>query len=445
MRDFSDPVTRLQPDTRAREPIVRDTLPQIAPHLRVGWRWPDALGAMRYPAFRWFFFGQLISLLGSWMQTTAVQWLAYRLTGSVLSLGAITFASFVPVLFLSLFMGVVVDRYSRRRLLLLTQSTFMVLAAILAYLTYSGAVTYNLLLVLSLLLGVANALDMPARQAFFSDLVDRDDLLNAIALNSSVFNGTRILGPALGGLVVAVWGEAMAFGLNALSFLAVLVALVAMRLPPSPLPARRGASGGGRELREGLNHLRGDRPVLGLVVMIAAFSLIGFPASVLLPALAEGVLGLGVKGYGALMAAMGIGALVAGVMLAIRGRSAPSPRQLLLQRLLFAASLILLGVARTLPVVGLSLVAMGYALIAQLTVTNTLVQLLAPDALRGRLVSAYTWALGGFWPLGALLLGAVGQRLGVPETFWLAGVACGLVSLVGWRVFPAAAPPVDFA
>lgn len=365
---------------------MRDTLPQITPHLRVGWHWPDALGAMRYPAFRWFFFGQLISLLGTWMQTTAMLWLAYQLTGSVLSLGAITFASFLPVLFLSLFMGVLVDRHPRRRLLLLTQSTFMVLAAVLAYLTYSGQITYNVLLILSLLLGVANALDMPARQAFFSDLVDREDLLNAIALNSSVFNGTRILGPALGGIVVATWGEAMAFGLNALSFLAVLVALMAMHLPPPPI--RASAAGGARELREGLGYLRRDRPVLGLVVMIAVFSLIGFPASVLLPALASEVLNLGVKGYGGLMAAMGVGALVAGILLAIRGKSAPSPRQLLVQRLLFAASLILLAVASTLPLILAALVGLGYTLIAQLTVTNTLVQLLAPDALRGRLVSA---------------------------------------------------------
>ena len=391
---------------------------------------------MRYPAFRWFFFGQLVSLLGSWMQTTALQWLAYRLTGSVLSLGAITFASFVPVLFLSLFMGVLVDRYPRRRLLLVTQSTFMVLAAILAFLTFTGQVTYNLLLLLSLILGIANALDMPTRQAFFSDLVDRDDLLNAIALNSSVFNGTRILGPALGGIVVATWGEAMAFGLNAVSFLAVLLALVAMRLPPSPARPRDPAAAGRSELREGLSYLRRNRPVLGLVVMIAAFSLIGFPASVMLPALAEEVLGLGVEGYGALMAAMGVGALVAGILLAIRGRSSPSPRRLLVDRLLFAASLIALAFARSLPIVGLALVAMGYALIAQLTVTNTLVQLLAPDALRGRLVSAYTWALGGFWPLGALLFGIVGQRLGVPETLWLAGIACGLVTLAGARAAP---------
>jgi MFS family permease len=188
-------------------------------------------------------------------------------------------------------------------------------------------------------------------------------------------------------------------------------------------------------LRAGLRYLRGNHAILGLVVMIAGFSLIGFPVSVVFPALATD-LGLGVEGYGALMAAMGVGALAAGVLLAVRGKSVPSPRQLLLQRLLFAVSLVPLGLAGRLPLVLVALVAMGYALIAQLTVTNTLVQLLAPDSLRGRLVSTYTWALGGFWPVGALLVGAVAQRLGVPETLLLAAAACGVFTLIGGRAFP---------
>lgn len=389
---------------------------------------------MRYPAFRWFFVGQIISLLGSWMQTTALQWLAYRLTGSVLSLGLITFANFLPVLLLSLFMGVLVDRYPRRRLLAITQTAFLVLAAILAYLTYTDNITFGGLIVLSLLTGVANSLDMPSRQAFFSDLVERQDLLNAIALNSSVFNGTRILGPVLGGFVVAARGEAMAFFLNSLSFLAVLLALAAMRLPP--IPPRDRSSGGMRELREGMRYLARDRAVLGLVTMIAVFSLIGFPASVLLPALAGDVLDLGVTGYGGLMAAMGIGALVAGVALAVRGRRQPHPRQLIVQRLLFAGSVAMLGLTTDVRLILAGLVVMGYALIAQLTVTNTLVQWLAPDSLRGRLVSAYTWALGGFWPLGALMVGAIGHRLGVSQTFLLLAIACGMATFVGWRAFP---------
>jgi MFS family permease len=177
--------------------------------------------------------------------------------------------------------------------------------------------------------------------------------------------------------------------------------------------------------------------------MIAAFSLIGFPASVLFPPLASEILCLGVEGYGALLAAMGVGALAAGVALAIRGRTAPRPRLLLTHRLLFAASLVPLAAARSLPVVLLALVVMGYALIAQLTVTNTLVQLLAPDQLRGRLVSAYTWALGGFWPLGALLLSAVAQQIGVAQVLLVSGVACAVLTLIGWRLFPVPVVPTE--
>ncbi|MCK4694042.1 MAG: MFS transporter, partial [Anaerolineales bacterium] len=190
---------------------MRPSPPQNFRFLRLGWQWPEALRAMRHPNFRLFFFGQLISLSGTWMQSTAQQWLVYRLTNSQLSLGMVTFASYIPVLLLSLFMGVVVDRFQRRRLLVITQTWFMLLAAALAVLTYLELVQYWHILLLATLLGIANALDMPARQAFYIDLVKREDLMNAIALNSSIFNGARIIGPAIGGLVIAAFGEAPAF------------------------------------------------------------------------------------------------------------------------------------------------------------------------------------------------------------------------------------------
>ena len=389
---------------------------------------------MRHRNFRLFFFGQLISLTGSWMQTTAQQWLAYRLTGSQLSLGVITFCSFVPVLVLSLFMGVVVDRVPRRRLLLLTQSWFMVLALILAALTYSGRVTYTHLVILSLLLGVANALDMPARQSFFSDLVERDELLNAIALNSSLFNGTRILGPALGGLAIAAWGEASAFLINGLSFLAVLVGLLGMRLPrPAPNePAARVWDG----IREGVGYLRTDRRLLGLVVMVALFSVLGYPYNVLLPALAREGYGLGVEGFGALTAAMGVGALAAGVSLALRGANPGIGRQLVFNRWLFSGGVAILALARTLPLALAALAVSGYAVITQLAITNTLIQQRAPDRLRGRIVSGYTWALGGFWPLGALLMGALGDRMGAPAATGIAAGGSALLAVLGMALFP---------
>ena len=413
---------------------MRPSLPQITPYLRLGWRWPSALSAMRHRNFRLFFFGQLVSLTGSWMQTTAQQWLAYRLTGSQLSLGVITFCSFAPVLVLSLFMGVVVDRLPRRRLLLLTQSWFMVLALVLAVLTYTGLVTYTHLVILSLLLGVANALDMPARQAFLSDMVDRDELLNAIALNSSTFNGARIIGPALGGLAVAAWGEASAFLLNAVSFLAVLLGLLAMRLAhESPLqPPARGLEG----IREGVAYVRADRRLLALVVMVALLSVVGYPYNVLLPALAHESYGLGVEGFGALTSAMGAGALVAAVSLAFRGEGPGMGRQLVLNRLVFSGSIAVLALARTPTLAMAALAVAGYAVITQLAITNTLIQRTAPDHLRGRIVSGYTWALGGFWPLGALLMGYLGDRLGASAATGVAAGGSAILALLGLVWFP---------
>lgn len=413
---------------------MRPLFPQLAGAFRLGWRWPEALRALRHRNFRLFFFGQLVSLSGNWMQTTAQQWLVYRITGSQLSLGMVTFAAFVPVLLLSLFMGVVVDRAPRRQILLLTQGWFMLLAVVLAVLAAFDAVQYWHILTLAVLMGIANALDMPARQAFFADMVDRKDLLNAIALNSSAFNGARIIGPAVAGLVVAALGEAPAFAVNALSYLAVIAALVAMRLPPLAADPNRGS--GLSALAEGLRHVARDRRVLGLVVMIALFSLFGFPYLVLLPAVARDVLGTGAEGYGALMASMGVGALVGGLGLAALGDRVHKGRLLLASRAVFALSIGVFGFTRSVAPAMLALAVAGYAFITQLATTNTLIQLLVPDALRGRVLSAYTWSLGGFWPLGALLFGALGDALGAPGAVLLAAGSAVLLTVGAWFALP---------
>lgn len=413
---------------------MRSFLDDLSASLRLGWHWPEALRALRHPNYRLYFFGQLISLIGTWMQTTAQQWLVYRITGSQLSLGLVTFAGFIPVLLLSLFMGVVVDRVSRRRLLVLTQSWFLLLALALALLTFLGIVQYWHIIVLALLLGIGNALDMPARQAFNLDMVEHDDLFNAVALNSSVFNGARIIGPAIGGLVIASWGEATAFGLNAVSFLAVIAGLLLMRLPPFHPPAQ-GDTGLG-DLKRGLAYLVRDRQVLGLVTMIAAFSMIGFPYAVLLPVFARDVLDIGVEGYGILMGAQGVGALAAALSLAILGDRYPKGRLLLLSRWLLVVGVGLLGFSRTTPLSMLALALAGFALISQLAVANTLIQLVVPDELRGRVLSAYTWALGGFWPLGALLIGALGDRLGAGGAVLVSAGGCLALTVAGARIFP---------
>ena len=413
---------------------MRSFLADRFANLHLGWHWPEALRAMRHRNFRLYFFGQLVSLIGSWMQTTAQQWLVYRLTGSQLSLGLVTFAGFIPVLLLSLFMGVVVDRVSRRRLLLLTQSWFLLLALALAVLTFLGIVQYRHIIVLALLFGIGNALDMPARQAFNLDMVEHDDLFNAIALNSSVFNGARIIGPAIGGLVIASWGEGTAFGLNAVSFLAVIAGLLMMSLPPFQRPAQRDTGLG--DLKRGLAYLVGDRQVLGLVTMVAAFSLIGFPYAVLLPVFAQDVLRIGVEGYGILLGAQGVGALAAALSLAILGDRRPKGRLLWLSRWMLVAAVALLGFSRTTALSLLALALAGFALISQLAVTNTLIQLAVPDDLRGRVLSTYTWALGGFWPLGALLIGALGSWLGAGNAVLLSAGGCLVLTVVGTVVFP---------
>jgi MFS family permease len=408
---------------------LRFNLPQITPHLRLGWKWPEALRAMRHRNFRLFFFGQFISLIGSWMQTTAQQWLVYRLTGSQLDLGAVTFAGFIPVLLLSLYMGVIIDRLPRRRILLFTQTWFMLLAAILALITYLGIVQYWHILLLASLLGVANALDMPTRQAFYVDMVDREDLLNAIALNSSVFNGARIIGPAVSGLIIATLGEAPAFGLNALSYLAVIAGLLLMRLQPFEPPAKAGSQFGA--MKEGLSFILSDRSVFGLVGMVALLSFFAFPFTVLLPAFASDVLMIGAEGYGVLLAAQGAGALLGALSLAFAGERANKGLILLFARILLTGATLVFAVSRT-PLLSMgALFCAGFSFITQLAVTNTAIQLRVPDSLRGRVMSTYTWALGGFWPLGSLLIGALGDQFGAPQAVLMSSAACFLLTFVG--------------
>jgi MFS family permease len=408
---------------------LRFNLPQITPHLRLGWKWPYGLRAMRHRDFRLFFFGQLISLSGSWMQATAQQWLVYRLTGSQLSLGTVTFAGFFPVLLLSLFMGVIVDRMPRRRILLITQTWFMVLAAVLALITYLEVVQYWHILLLATLLGFANALDMPARQSFYSDMVEREDLLNAVVLNSSIFNGARIIGPALGGIIIASLGEAPAFGLNALSYLAVIAGLLLMRLPPFQPPSDSGSRLS--EFKDGLRYLFSDRRLTGLVGMIALLSFFAFPFTVLLPAFASDVLGIGAEGYGGLLSSQGAGALLGALALAFAGHRSKTGLILLFSRILLAAAMVALAISTTPISAMIAIFSAGFAFITQLAVTNTSIQLLVPDALRGRVMSAYIWALAGFYPLGSLLIGALGDRFGAPSAVLFTSAACFMLTILG--------------
>jgi len=420
------------PENRDPNVTTRDTIPTSRWFTRL--LQAEGLRALHHRNFRLFILGQLISVVGTWMQSTAQQWLVYSLTGSQLKLGTVTFAGFFPILLLSLFMGPIVDRLPRRTILLVTQTIYMVLAAVLAGLTALQLVQYWHILVLAVLLGIVNALDMPARQAFYIDLVPRDDLLNAIAVNSSVFNGARIIGPAAAGLVVAAIGEAPAFAINSISYLAVILALVKISVHREAQSAKKHT--GWDQLREGLKYLVATREILGLVVMVAVFSVVGFPFMVLLPAVAVDVLNTGPEGFGVLVAAQGIGALLGALLLAGYGSHIRKGRMLLRSRFMLAGALALLGISHYQPLSMVALMIAGFAFIGNLALSNTLIQLISPDEVRGRVVSAYSWSLGGFYPLGAILYGFLGDHFVTSTAIVLGGVVCLLAALFSLSWFP---------
>jgi len=396
----------------------------------------DSLRAMRHRNFRLFFWGQLISVIGVWMQSTAQQWLVYRITGSQTSLGLVTFISFLPVLILSLFMGVIVDRFSRQKILLITQSWFMVGALVLAALTWSGLVQYWHILVLSFTLGIGSALDMPARQAFVTEMVDDDknDLLNALSLNSSIFNVARIIGPAIGGLIVAALGEAPTFAINGLSYLAVIAALLLMRVKPPALP--ESGESNLKKMREGFQYFASEKDILGLVTMVAVYSFMGFGSLTLVPVFAKDILGIGVSGFGQMLSWQGVGALMGGALLIFFGDQFHKGKLLFFSRTLIGPAILGIAFSRTPWVTMALMTVMGFSLITQLVISNTMIQTIVPDNLRGRVISTYTWALGGFYPLGSLLMGFLGDQIGAPTSAMISGIGCILVIALNQVVFP---------
>lgn len=391
---------------------------------------------MSHSNFRLFFWGQLISVIGVWMQSTAQQWLVYRITGSQTSLGLVTFISFLPVLILSLFMGVIVDRFPRRKILLITQSWFMLGALVLAWLTWSGLVEYWHILILSFALGIGSALDMPARQAFVTEMVDDDknDLLNALSLNSSLFNVARIIGPAIGGAIVAALGEAPTFAINGLSYLAVIAALLLMKLN-QPLLSESSKSNLS-QMREGFRYLTGEKDILGLVAMVAVYSFVGFGSLTLVPVFAKDILKIGVTGFGQMLSWQGVGALVGGALLIFFGDHFHKGKLLFFSRILIGPAILGISFSRT-PWISMALMTvMGYSLITQLVISNTMIQTIVPDELRGRVISTYTWALGGFYPLGSLLMGFLGDQIGAPVAAMISGFGCILIITLNQVLFP---------
>jgi len=383
---------------------------------------PVALRALRTRNYRLFASGQLISLIGTWMQTVAQAWLIYRLTGSAALLGLIGFSGQIPVFLLAPLGGVVADRLRRHRVLLATQATMMVLALTLATLTLLETVEVWQIFALAALLGLANAFDIPARQALIVELVQRGDLVNAIALNSSMVNGARIVGPAVAGIVVATVGEGWCFLLNGLSYVAVLTALLRMRVVH---PQRAAAPTSAWEsVVEGFAFAWQTTPVRALLLLLGLVSLMGMPYSVLMPIFADRILAGGPDAYGILMSASGVGALAAAASLTVRKSVRGLGRWVAVSATGFGVCLIAFATSRSLWLSTLLLVPAGFFMMMEMASSNTLIQSMVPDRLRGRVMSVYSMMFMGMAPLGALMAGALAAPLGAPATVAIGGTVC---------------------
>jgi MFS family permease len=391
-------------------------------------RRPSLIRALRHRNYRLFFAGQSLSLVGTWITRIATSWLVYRLTGSALLLGLVGFCGQIPTLFLAPVAGVFVDRWNRHRVLVVTQVLSMLQSFALAALALAGIITVEEVLGLQVLQGIINAFDTPARQAFVVSMIeDRADLPNAIALNSSMVNVSRILGPSIGGVLIAAVGEGWCFLLDGVSYLAVIASLLAMRVP-----ARTGARGESRiidELRAGLRYVTGFEPIGTALLLLAIVSTMGMPYTVLMPAVAAKILHGGPHTLGLLMAAAGVGALFGAIYLASRPSVLGLGRVIAGATALFGGGLVAFGCARTLWLSLLILPLIGAGFMVSLAATNTLIQTITEEHLRGRVMAFYTMAFLGTAPLGSLLAGVLADRLGEPLTIIAGGVACLLGSV----------------
>jgi MFS family permease len=385
-----------------------------------GSRWQIAWRALRHRNFQLFFSGQLISLIGTWMQSVAQSWLVYRLTGSALLLGSVGFASQIPVFLFAPLGGMTADRVNRRHIVISTQVAAMLLAFVLAALTLSGKVQVWHVFVLASLLGVVNAFDIPGRQSFLVDMVGKDDLMNAIALNSSMFNGARVIGPAIAGILVAKIGEGWCFFANAVSYIAVIVGLLLMKVQ-----SRRRASNASplEHMMEGFRFVNQTAPIRALLLLLGVVSLVGMPYVVLMPIFADQILHGGARGLGILMGATGVGALLGALTLAFREGVKGLGRWVAWCSAGFGASLVVFSLSHTFWVSVLLLLPVGYTIMLQMACSNTLIQVMVPDALRGRVMAVYSMMFMGMAPIGALLGGALADRLGAPLTVAIGGLA----------------------
>ena len=399
-------------------------------------KWATTLRALRHRNFQLFFSGQLISLTGTWMQSVAQAWLVYSITKSALLLGTVGFASQIPVFLIAPFGGIAADRTNRQRLVIATQTASMILAGILAWLTLSGRLRVHVwpIFVLAALLGVVNAFDIPGRQAFLIDMVGKEDLMNAIALNSSMFNGARVIGPAVAGILVARIGEGWCFAANAISYIAVIAGLLLMKVHCAPRVSKHSPI---EDIIEGFRWVNQTRVIRALLLLIGLVSLVGMPYTVLMPVFADKILHGGARGLGILMGATGVGALFGALTLASKTGVKGLGRWVGFTCAGFGVSLFLFSFSTSFWLSAALLLPAGYSMMLQMACSNTLIQTMVPDQLRGRVMALYSMMFMGMAPFGAFFGGALAHRLGAPFTVAVGGVACVIGAIWFGRALPA--------
>lgn len=382
------------------------------------------LRALAHKNYRLFFSGQSISLIGTWMTRIATSWLVYRLTGSALLLGVVGFAGQIPSFVLAPFAGVLVDRWDRHRLLIVTQVLALFQSLAMALLTMTGIIKMWHVIVLSIFQGFINAFDMPARQAFVVEMVEkREDLPNAIALNSSMVNAARLLGPSIGGVVIAAVGEGWCFMIDAISYLAVIASLMAMNITRRAIQVTSDTRII-QQLREGWTYAIRFAPIRNVLLLLALVSLVGMPYTVLMPVFANDVLHGGPNTLGLLMAASGVGALIGALFLAARKTVLGLGKFIPIMAGAFGAGLIAFSFSRVMWLSLLLMVVTGLGFMVQMAVSNTVLQTIVDEDKRGRVMSFYTMAFMGTAPFGSLLAGSVADRLGAPHTLLFGGIGC---------------------
>ncbi len=384
--------------------------------------------SLKVKNFRLYWLGMFVSLIGTWVQAVAQSWLVFQLTNSAFLLGLVGFLSSIPIFLLSLFGGVVADRMNKKNILLFTQNAFMLLAFLLAILTQMKLITPAQIMLIAVLNGIVMAFDAPCRQAVIAELVEKQHLLNAIALNSAAFNSARLIGPALAGILIASIGMSGCFYINGISFLAVIIALLLININNGQRKFARTHLI--KDLSDGLRFIKDNHIILILISMVGITSLFGISYVILMPVFANDVLNVGVKGLGLLMSFTGFGALIAALILARLGDFKYKGKLLISSSIIFSISLVLFSLSKTYFISLITLILIGAASVTSIGIVNTLLQTLVPDEFRGRAMSAFMLTFAGFMPFGNLLAGSLAHIWGVSITVFISGIICTVFFII---------------